>query len=232
MPAEQLVLRYDPGTSFAAADFLIADSNRAAHGWLERYPDWPAPALVLHGPHGAGKSHLARMFAARTGGSLLDPQTLPAPGERPDRGPLILDPAPPVADEPALLHLYQWVAERGRHLLLTARDPVPLWGLRLKDLESRLQVTPAVELGLPDDDLLAAILVKLFSDRQVEVESGVVALLVRRMERSYAAARTLVDRLDGLSMRDKRRITPAMARHVLMTTTMGGEEFDGSRDQG
>lgn len=234
MVAEQLLLDLGQDASFAAADFIRSPTNRDALAWLERYPDWPSPALVLVGPSGAGKSHLARIFAHRTGAVLLDPAALPERDRRPMGRPMILDPAPPVRDEPALLHLYTWLAEQGAHLLLTARQPVAAWGLRLADLRSRLMAAPVAGLGLPDDDLLAAILVKLFDDRQVQVEPGVIELLVRRMERSYTGALLLVDALDRLSMREQRPITPGMARRVLATTTTTTDrrEHDGSRDQG
>lgn len=236
MVAEQLLLDLAHDGSFAAADFIRAPTNRDALAWIERYPAWPASALVLFGPSGAGKSHLARIFAHRTGAVALDPLDLPAPDRRPRGRPLVLDPATAIQDETALLHLYTWIAEQRSHLLLVGREPVRGWPFELDDLRSRLQALPAVELGLPDDDLLAAILVKLFDDRQVRVESGVIDTLVRRMERSYASALALVDALDRLSMREQRPITPVMARRVLATitttpTTTDRREQDGSRDQ-
>ena len=235
MVAEQLLLDLDRPASFAATDFLLAPTNRDALAWLERFPDWPGPALVLHGPSGSGKSHLARMFAVRRGGLFLDPAALPAPDRRPPDRPLILDPATPVDDETGLLHLYTWLGERGGHLLLTARTPVADWRLRLADLRSRLQAAPSVGLGFPDDDLLAALLVKLFDDRQIRVEAGVIDALVRRMERSYAAALQVVEALDLISLRRQRRITRAMARQLLATSSTSlneRREQDGSRDQG
>jgi len=211
--AEQLLLGFAHEAASGVADFMPAESNRAALAWLARWPAWPAPALVIYGPPGCGKSHLARIWAARSGASRLDPAALP---DAPPRA-AVLDPATPVEGELALLRLYNGVAEQGGHLLLTARCPVAGWGLALADLASRLRAAPAVAIGAPDDALLAALLVKLFDDRQLAVSDGVVGYLLRHMERSFAAARALVDALDRHSLRERRPVTIALARRVLGT---------------
>jgi chromosomal replication initiation ATPase DnaA len=115
----------------------------------------------------------------------------------------------------ALLLLYNRLAERGGHLLLTARRPVAGWAIGLADLGSRLRAAPSVAIGSPDDDLLAALLLKLFDDRQLEVSDDVIGYLVRHMERSFAAARAAVEALDADSLRQQRPVTVALARAVL-----------------
>jgi chromosomal replication initiation ATPase DnaA len=210
---EQLLFAFEHEAASGLQDFMPAASNRDALAWLERWPGWPAPALVLHGPPGCGKSHLARIWAARAGACRLDPTALPAADATPRAA--VLDPAEPVADETALLQLYNRLAERGGHLLLTARRPVTAWSIGLADLGSRLRAAPAVAIGLPDDDLLAALLLKLFDDRQLDVSDGVIAYLVRHMERSFAAARAVVEALDRSSLRDRRPVTVTLARAVL-----------------
>ena len=197
---------------------MPAPGNRAALAWLERWPAWPAPALVLHGPPGCGKSHLARIWAARVGASRLDPAALPAADEALSPR-AVLDPAEPVADEIALLQLYNRLAERGGHLLLTARRPVAAWTIGLADLASRLRAAPAVAIGPPDDGLLAALLVKLFDDRQLMVSEDVIGYLIRHMERSFAAARAVVEALDAHALQRQRPVTVALARSVLEAGT-------------
>jgi chromosomal replication initiation ATPase DnaA len=145
---------------------------------------------------------------------VLDPAQLPAAAAEPPRTAL-LDPAEPLADEVALLQLYNRMREQGSHLLLLARRPVAAWQLRLPDLASRLRAAPAVAIEAPDDALLAALLVKLCDDRQLAVSDGVIAYLVRHMERSFAAARAVVEALDRHSLRERRPLTVALARAVL-----------------
>jgi chromosomal replication initiation ATPase DnaA len=114
-----------------------------------------------------------------------------------------------------LLHLYNLVAERGGRMLLTSREPPARWPGLLADLRSRLTAAPVVALAMPDDALLAALLVKLFADRQLAVSEEVVLFLLRHMERSFEAARHLVADLDAAALRDHRRITIPLARVAL-----------------
>jgi chromosomal replication initiation ATPase DnaA len=207
----QLLLDFAHRSASGADDFMPAACNREALSWLARWPDWPGTALVLHGPPDSGKTHLARAFAARTGALWLDPAAL-AETEAPATG--VLDPALPVIDERALMGLYQRVQERSGHLLLCARRPAAAWPLELPDLASRLRASPSAAIGAPDDGLLGALLIKLFHDRQVMVSGDVIRYLIGRMERSFVAARRLVDELDRLSLEHGRPITVALARRL------------------
>jgi chromosomal replication initiation ATPase DnaA len=202
--------------AFGRADFLASGCNAAALGWIERWPQWPSGALVLHGPAGSGKSHLAHLWRERSGGVLLHGDALPplALDELAGRRAVALDDAERAPEE-ALLHLYNCCGEAGTSLLVIAREAPASWPIVLPDLASRLRAAPAVAIALPDDALLAAVLVKHFADRQVQVAPGVIAFLVRRMERSFAACGTLAARLDLLSLGARRPIGIALARQVL-----------------
>lgn len=213
----QLALDLGYVQALEAEDFLPAPCNREALAWLARWPDWPAPGLVLVGPAGSGKSHLARIFMRHAGALALDARALPE--ALPAGAAFVLDPAQQVRDEARLLSLHHAIQERGAHLLLTGEDPPARWPLRLPDLASRIRALPVATLGPPDDALLGALLVKQFRDRGLIVREGVVAYLVRHMERSFASAQRLVAELDRLSLKHNRPVTVPLARTVLEAST-------------
>jgi chromosomal replication initiation ATPase DnaA len=199
------------------ADFLIAPCNAAAIAWLDRWPDWPAPALALFGPAGSGKTHLAHLWRSRAAAVLIDPRDL-----TPDRLPDLLAAARAAvvdeaerADEETLLHLYNLLAERGGHLLVVSRQPPSRWEIKLADLRSRLVALPAVAVAAPDEALLGALLVKLFADRQLLVGEEVIAYLLVHLERSFAAAQLAVAALDQAALARGRAVTVKLARQVL-----------------
>jgi len=215
--SRQLIFEWPHRPALGRDDFLVADCNKDAVDWIDLWPDWPAPVLLLYGPPGCGKSHLAAVWQARTGAVSINRAALPdvaAIGES-DTLHCLLEDAGDVTDERAFLHLYNQIGEKGGTLLLTAERPVAQWVIGLPDLASRLRAAPAVAIGMPDDSLIEALLVKMFRDRQVEIDPDVIAYLIARMERSFAAARSLVMRLDAAALAQRRTITVPLAREVI-----------------
>ncbi len=220
--AGQLALPFEHRPSLAGADFLVAPFNADAVAWIDRWPDWPGAALAVAGARAAGKSHLASVFAARTGARFVAASalaaTLPADlAEGP--GPLILDDADAMmgddARERALFHLLNHLAPGRGRLLLTGAAPPARWPVRLRDLASRLRALPVAAIGAPDDAVMAALLVKLFADRQLRVAADVVPYMTARMERSFAAARDLVAALDARALAEGRAVSLALVRAVM-----------------
>lgn len=221
-----LNLPHDP--ALGADDFLVTEANRAAHALILRWPDWPAPWLLLHGPAGCGKTHLATIWSRATGAVRCDPESLNEERvpELVAAGAVVLDvpgDRPSVQHEAALFHLLNYTAERRASLLLTARAPAGQWRIGLPDLRTRLLAMPSVAIAEPDDALLTAVLAKLFRDRQLNVPPAVLSFLVARMERSLDAARRLVAALDAASLADRRKITVPLAAQVLDAADGGGQ---------
>lgn len=201
---------------FERADFLPAPCNIAALTMIDRWPDWPDPSLTIIGPAGSGKSHLAAIWAARAGARIVDPKAPPAVGElaAAPRA-LALDGLDDTMDETAMFHLVNMARETGSALLMTARRaPGPDWP-RLPDLLSRLRRAPMVEIGAPDDELIRAVLDKLFRDRQLLVDPNVSAFAAVRLERSLGAARAFVADIDRAALAQGRRVSRALAAQLL-----------------
>jgi chromosomal replication initiation ATPase DnaA len=216
--SQQLILALGYRESLAREDYLRGPCNAAALELIERWPDWPSPTIALVGPEGSGKSHLAAIWAATAGAPIIDgrrleaaivPQLLAA-------GALVIEEAGhPGIDEAALFHLLNLAKEERAYVLLTAGSAPVGWPIALPDLASRLRALPVATLEPPDDATLAALLVKLFADRQLAVDEALISYLGKRIERSFAGARTAVAALDEAAMRLKRPVNRALAAEIL-----------------
>ena len=219
--ANQLVLDLAlPPPTYLRDDFVVADGNREALAWIDRWPDWPAPALSLNGPSGCGKTHLGRIWATRSGavvmaGTDLEGKGVPDLTDLAAVSPAIVIEGAERAPERGLFHLYNLVRERGGHLLLISPEPPARWSIALPDLASRLRAAPAVAVAPPDDELLGSIILKQLADRQLHAGAGVVQYLVSHMERSAEAARRVVAALDRRALTERREIDRRLAADVL-----------------
>lgn len=208
--AIQLTLDLPFRTARGRADFFVSDNNRDALALLDRWPDWPHPIIALAGPHGSGKTHLVHLWQERSRGRIVDAPTTP-------QGPwtLAIDDADRLSDELALFHLMNRALAGEGTLLLVGEAPPARWNVALLDLKTRLAAVPVATLGHPDDRLLAVVLLKLFTDRQLTFDDRVVPFLVARLPRSLDAAVKAVAFLDAASLARKAPITPQLASDVL-----------------
>jgi len=226
-PSGQLTLELADDPHFGAEDFLVSQSNEQAYDMIALWPDWPDRILLLLGPPGAGKSHLAAMWAARTGALVLPAKELASanvPELISNKAILVEDGDELGAGEAALFHVTNLVRANGISLLLTARDMPESWGLATADLLSRLRLAPRVAIGAPDDALMRAVLVKLLADRQLIVDTAVVEYAALRLDRDLDAARSFVAALDREGLARGKRITRPMASEVLQKFQTGDED--------
>lgn len=209
-------------TALAREDFLIAPSNEDAVAWIDLWPDWPAPALILYGPVASGKSHLAAVWGEKSGAACVRPLSLNDASVRDIAGAarhVILEDADTLIGdsegEKGLFHLYNLFKEEGRTMLVTLTEPPVRRAFAIPDLASRLRAAPTVAIREPDDVLLGAILVKLFNDRQLRVSQDVIAYIVTHMERSFAQARRIVAAADTKAMAEKRAVSVPLVKEIL-----------------
>jgi chromosomal replication initiation ATPase DnaA len=214
---EQLVLALGHAVSFAREDFLEGPSNAGALALIERWPDWPGRSVVLVGPEGSGKSHLAEVWVRKAGGRRLTAASLEqaAVPALVSTGAIAVEDIAEGVNEIALFHLLNLAREQTAYLLLSARDVPVRWPIRLPDLASRVRALPIIELTAPDDALLRAVMIKLFADRQLAVDESLIAYLITRIERSFAAARAVVALLDREALRQQRPVTRALAAELM-----------------
>ncbi len=220
----QLVFDLSHRSALGAEDFFVSTSNSAAVALIDQWPDWPHWAAVVLGAGGSGKSHLANVWRHRSeamviSGAELTDAAVEALNEKGalciediDRG---------INDATLLFHLLNLAREHKQSILLTTRLAPGDLQIELPDLRSRLRALPLVKIDEPDESLLTAVLVKLFSDRQLQVEPKVISYLSLRMERSMAFASRLVAEIDRLALARQRRVTTPLAQEALMRTSEG-----------
>lgn len=196
-------------------DLIVTPANSLAVEMIDGWPQWPGPVVVLAGPPGSGKSHIARVWSAMSGADILDMAALDSSAPPATANVVLEDARAGAVPEEALFHLINHVRSEGGHCLITSREWPAAWGVRLPDLASRLRASQLVELSEPDDALLSAVMVKLFADRQVVAPPQVISWLAARMERSLDAARTVVAGIDREALARGVRITRALAAEVL-----------------
>ncbi|WP_318778993.1 P-loop NTPase family protein [Paracoccus jeotgali] len=226
--ARQLTLDLGHTPALGRSDFLVTPANALAMTTLDRPETWPQGRMLLIGPEGAGKTHLATIWSAETGAARM-----PARALRPDLvdhlaaedGAVVIEDANRIGAsagaEQALFHLWNLCAARGCWLLLTARSAPRDWDMVLPDLRSRMAAMPQTRIEAPDESLLAAVLVKLMADRQLVTPPGLIEWLVPRMDRDLGLARRLVDALDRQTMAERRGLTRSLAADILATLTDG-----------
>src|ERR1700689_2249541 len=210
-PPRQLALALDHPESYARENFLSGPGNAAALALIDSWPDWPASAIALVGPEGAGKTHLATIWAAAAGARVVSAHSL-GEADLPAAlatGALVVEDAAAIVDQRALFHLINLAREEGVFLLFTARTLPSLWPVTLADVVSRLRALPVVTLYAPDDATLRGVIVKLAADRQLALDESVVGYLSTHIERSFAAARSAVIALDDEALRSGRPPTRA-----------------------
>lgn len=217
-PSRQLAFTLPHAESFSRDDFLEGPANAAALSLIESWPEWPNRIMLLAGPEGCGKSHLAAIWAERAGARSISAQGLTAatvPMALTTGALVVEDLNPKTFDELALFHLMNLAREEAAFVLMTARVTPAAIEIGLRDLRSRLRAVPVVTLMPPGDHLLRALIVKFSADRQMNIDEAIVSLIATRTERSVAAARLAVERLDAESLRLGRPVTRALAAELL-----------------
>lgn len=221
---EQLPLAFTYDAATGREDLLVSERLNAAVSIIDAWPHWPSPVVILAGPVGSGKSHLAAIWRERSQAADIHPKAGSGAVARAVAGPVLFEDADRRSfDDAELFHVINSVRENGHSLLVTSRLWPMSWPVTLPDLRSRLKAATVVEIGEPDEELLAQVIVKLFADRQLYIDDKLVGYIVTRMERSLGSAQTIVERLDRLALGRGTRITRQLAAEVLNEVGIPGE---------
>lgn len=225
MTPSQLVFELPHVPALGSEDFLISRSNKQAVKLIDAWPDWPFHCAVISGPQGAGKTHLANVWRARSGARVFAASRLERAVEEAKQGGgsvAIEDFDSGPVNEHSAFHLLNLAREMGFDVLITARQQPGAWTIALPDLRSRLRSAALVTIEEPDEALLGAVLVKLFADRQLQIDPEVIDYILKRTERSMAAIQQVVDILDRTALAKRRRVTRALAANLFTSKELSG----------
>lgn len=220
--AQQIPLDLGGRAAYGRTDLHVGTCNREAVGWIDRWPEWPAPVLILQGSAASGKTHLAGVWRNMAGATTIRPENLRVMSAEEiysSGAAFVLDGIDlwlgDRETETTLFHLYNMLKESGRSMMMTMRMAPARVDFAIPDLASRLRAAPVAMIHPPDDMLLASVLIKLFSDRQLNVTNDVISYVLPRMERSFSAACDIVARADQRALAEKRGISVPLLRDVL-----------------
>lgn len=215
--SSQLPLSFKAKRSYARDDFVPGTSNDAALALVDAWPRWPSRVCALWGPHGGGKTHLAHIWAVASNGTPIEARTLEsalvaglAPGAA-----FLIDDADGVRDGKAFFHLINFVQQSEGWLLLTGVEAPPRWETAVPDLHSRLTAVTGASLQMPDEALIARVLLKLFGDRQLKLPEALIGYLAPRLRRSFAEAERIVALIDEIALQQKRNISVEIGTQAL-----------------
>lgn len=205
----QLPLALSYRKAFGREDFIVAPCNQEAVSWIDKWPNWPVPCVLIYGEKGSGKTHLASIFSEyKIDAASLTDDFMPYFQKK-----IVVENVENLASEEALFHLFNFLRDLGGYLLLTAKK-VPEF--RLTDLKTRIQSVPKAAIGLPDEAFIKEVLTQTFAERQIIVDEGVVAFAVTHMPRSFGAIQNLIQTADALALAQGRKITIPVIKEALI----------------
>ncbi len=220
----QLPLEFIPEPYLGKEDFMVAACNHEAFALVDSWPAWPFFAICIYGPEGCGKTHLAPMFAHNVANLANWPYKVPVVRAKDIHfetlqllekcSCLIVEELSENVDNEALFHLYNHYRNEGGYILFTAAQAPARTRFTLPDLQSRMNIVPSVAINEPDDEMLSALILKLFTDRQIMVAPEIINYILLNMQRSFAYARKLVAEIDSISLARKRAVSLAIVKEA------------------
>lgn len=224
----QLALDFPHRPSLGREDFMVANCNYEAVATIDLWPNWPYFAICIYGPTGCGKTHLANVFAQMVASQTPHPYRIPfikASQLTKDMAHSLFETSPQIVieeldelhNQEALFHLYNTYRDLGGNILFTSSQAPARINFCLPDLRSRMNIVPALEIKAPDDELLMALLVKLFMDRQITPSQELLGFLLKNIQRSFSYTRKIVEEIDNISLAKKRAISISIAKEAIAT---------------
>ena len=223
---KQYLLKFSPQTYLGEDDFFVTACNELAYKTIKLWPYWQHFALCIYGPKSCGKSHLAHIWINRVQKSLSKPVDIPIIQASHinmknfskfinSYNYLVIDNIEKLANEEAIFHLYNAYNTSNRFILFTSEQPISKLPIKLPDLRSRLNTIPSAKIELPDDEMLTALIAKLFNDRQIIISQEILEYILKHTERSFEYISRLINEIDDISWTYNRAVTIPIVRDAI-----------------
>jgi chromosomal replication initiation ATPase DnaA len=228
--SSQIAFNFVPHPYLGREDFMVSACNAKAVQYIDNWPSWPYFAICLYGPSGCGKTHLSRIFSDRVSIMTHYPYKIPYIKAQKitlettfdlfnKHRCLIVEDLDENINQEALFHLYNLYRNEGGNILFTSQEAPARLKFTLPDLQSRLNIVPTIEIGEPDDEMLSALILKLFSDRQLMVSPEIIHYMINNMHRSFSTCNKLVEEIDNISLARKRAISINIIKEAIQNLT-------------
>jgi len=224
--SKQFTFNFLPKTYLGEEDFMVTSCNQNAYMAVKMWPNWQHFSLNIFGPKSSGKSHLAHIWVESIQASLPRPIQIPIlsshsinmknlnkiTNEHPY---LVIEDLDSNINEEAFFHLYNNYNVPGRFILFTSELPPSKLSLKLPDLRSRLNIIPTIEINQPDDEMLTALIAKLFNDRQIIINQEILDYILKYSERSFDYITKLIAEIDEISWIYKRAVSIPIVKEAI-----------------
>ena len=213
----QLILKFPSKNLYLKEDYYVSTSNKEAYDFVNSWPKWPKKIVNIFGPNGSGKTHTASLLKNKT--TILKIQSSEINDEIfskfKTKEALILEDFDEKISESLFFSLWNKILQDNKYLLITSKQPITNYKFKLEDLNSRINSCIRIGIKLPSDNLIAVILSKNFSDKQISVKKNQIDYILKRIDRSYEKISKFISILDKYSLKKDSPVILKLIKEVL-----------------
>ena len=213
----QLLLNFNFKKSFNDHDYYVSDSNYFAFNLIDKWPKWEKRILNIHGEKFSGKTHLSKIFQSKSSAIYLNEKDISNEIFKKIKlyESIIIDEFSNKFEENLIYSIFNLVDQDSKYLLINTETPLSEIKFKLPDLVSRSKNSLQAKIEPPDDELIFALILKNFSDRQIKLEKQIIEFIVNRIERSYSKISEFIYKIDELSLKKKKPINFKTIKEIL-----------------
>ena len=213
----QQIIKFDHEKNFEYEDFYVSKSNEHIFNFLDNWPKWEKNFVNINGENFSGKTHLTKIFLKKNKGIKLESKFLNNDDLKEIKAHenIILENIEKNINEKLIYSLINIVDQDNKYLIITSKEPITSIKFELNDLKSRAKNFLLQTIEKPDDDLIFALLLKNFSDRQILIDKKLINFIIKRIDRSYSKIFDFIYKIDEMSLKKKKSIDFKIIKNVL-----------------